>query len=48
MTKFVDDYTPMSDMRASASYRMETAQNLLQRYFADLAGQPVNVLEVQA
>ena len=47
MTKFVDDYTPMSDMRASASYRMETAQNLLQRYFADLAGQPVNVLEVQ-
>lgn len=47
MPKFADDYAPMSDMRASADYRMETAQNLLLRYFADLAGQPVNVLEVQ-
>ena len=44
---FADDYTPMTDMRASAAYRLQTAQNLLHRYFADLSGQPINVLEVQ-
>jgi xanthine dehydrogenase small subunit len=37
----------MSDMRASAAYRLTTAQNLLVRYFHDLAGTPTNVLEVQ-
>ena len=42
-----EDYTPLSDMRASAEYRMKTAQNMLHRYFADLAGTPVSVLEVQ-
>ena len=47
MPLFADDYTPMSDMRASADYRMQIAQNMLQRYFADLAGTPVSVLEVQ-
>jgi xanthine dehydrogenase small subunit len=41
------DYAPMSDMRASADYRMVTAQNLLTRYFLDLAGTPVSVLQVQ-
>ena len=46
--KFADDYTPMTDMRASASYRLETAQNLLHRYFADTSGKPTNVLEVSA
>ncbi|WP_128514832.1 xanthine dehydrogenase small subunit [Tabrizicola thermarum] len=40
------DFTPLSDMRASAAYRMLTAQNLLRRYFHDLAGVPVSVLEV--
>ncbi len=45
--KFGDDYTPMSDMRASAAYRLETAQNLLHRYFAELSGHATNVLEVQ-
>jgi xanthine dehydrogenase small subunit len=43
---FADDYTPMSDMRASAPYRLEIAQNLLRRYFADSNGQATNVLEV--
>jgi xanthine dehydrogenase small subunit len=43
---FADDYTPMSDMRASAAYRIEIAQNLLRRYFADSKGQATNVLEV--
>jgi xanthine dehydrogenase small subunit len=33
-------------MRASAGYRMLTAQNLLRRYFHDLSGVPVSVLEV--
>ncbi|WP_395541698.1 xanthine dehydrogenase small subunit [Neotabrizicola sp. sgz301269] len=40
------DFTPMSDMRASAAYRMETAQAMLTRYFHDLAGGAVSVLEV--
>jgi xanthine dehydrogenase small subunit len=40
------DFTPMSDMRASAGYRMLTAQNLLRRYFHDVSGVPVSVLEV--
>ena len=46
--KFADDYTPMSDMRASAAYRLEVAANLLHRYFADLSGQATSVLEVTA
>lgn len=40
------DFAPLTDMRASAGYRMETAQNLLRRYFQDLNGVPVSVLEV--
>ncbi len=40
------DFTPLSDMRASAAYRMRTAQNMLMRYFHDLAGVPVDVLAV--
>jgi xanthine dehydrogenase small subunit len=40
------DFTPMSDMRASAAYRMQVAQNLMRRYFHDLNGTPVSVLEV--
>ena len=40
------DFVPLSDMRASAGYRMLTAQNLLRRYFHDLNGVPISVLEV--
>lgn len=40
------DFKPLSDMRASAEYRMLTAQNLLWRYFHDLAGVPVSVLDI--
>jgi xanthine dehydrogenase small subunit len=43
---FAADYTPMSDMRASAAYRLEVAQNLLHRYFAEMTGQATSVLEV--
>ena len=45
---FAQDFTPLSDMRASAAYRLETAANMLVRYAADLSGQPVRVLEVRA
>jgi xanthine dehydrogenase small subunit len=41
-----DDFTPLSDMRASAAYRLRTAQNMLIRYCHDLAGDPVSVLQV--
>ncbi|MGL4310267.1 MAG: xanthine dehydrogenase small subunit [Paracoccaceae bacterium] len=43
---FAEDFTPMSDMRASAGYRQRAAQNMALRYFADLSGQTVDVLEV--
>lgn len=43
-----NDFTPMSDMRASAQYRMTAAQNMLRRYFAELSGESVSVLEVRA
>ncbi len=43
---FALDFTPLTDMRATARYRLSAAANLLIRYFHDLAGTPVNVLEV--
>ncbi len=43
-----DDFTPMSDMRASAAYRLETARNMLLRYFHEDQGVAVDVLEVSA
>ncbi len=44
---FAQDFTPMSDMRASADYRLGTAENMLERAFADLAGHVQSVLEVR-
>ena len=35
------DYAPLSDMRASAGYRMQVAQNLLLRFFVEHSGNPV-------
>ena len=46
LSAFADDFTPMSDMRASAGYRLRAAQNMALRYFHDLAGSQTNVLEV--
>ncbi|MET0436657.1 MAG: xanthine dehydrogenase small subunit [Devosia sp.] len=40
---FAEDYQPISDMRASAEYRLLTAQNLLKRFFLDMAGQSVRL-----
>lgn len=48
MEAMAQDYAPMTDMRATSGYRMKTAQNMLLRYFHDLAGVPVSVLEVEA
>ncbi len=45
---FAQDFTPLTDMRASAAYRLETAANMLVRYAHDLAGTPADVLEVRA
>ena len=47
MGAFAADFTPLSDMRATAGYRLEAAANMLLRYFHDLSGVPVSVLEVQ-
>ncbi|MBL9059742.1 MAG: xanthine dehydrogenase small subunit [Mangrovicoccus sp.] len=43
---FATDYAPISDMRASAEYRLEVARNLLSRVWWDSQGGPVNALEV--
>ena len=43
---FAEDFQPIDDMRASADYRMNTARNLLRRYFLESLGVPTNVLEV--
>ena len=40
------DFTPMSDMRASAAYRLEAARNMLTRYFLEDLGAAARVLEV--
>jgi xanthine dehydrogenase small subunit len=39
MAAFEADYQPISDMRASADYRLLTAKNLLTRFFLDVSGQ---------
>ncbi|WP_209504830.1 MULTISPECIES: xanthine dehydrogenase small subunit [unclassified Ruegeria] len=45
---FANDYSPLTDMRASATYRLETAKAMLERYFLEDQGQVTNVLEVSA
>ena len=44
--EFDKDFTPMSDMRASAQYRLESARSLLARYYAEQNGEATSVLEV--
>ena len=46
LAAFSQDYTPMSDMRASAGYRLETARNMLTRYVLEDQGVAASVLEV--
>ncbi len=45
--RMAQDFTPLTDMRATAAYRLTAAENLAVRYFHDLSGAPVDVLEVQ-
>ena len=45
---FDTDFTPLSDMRASAQYRMDAAKNLLVRYILEDQGFATDVLEVTA
>lgn len=42
------DFAPMSDMRASADYRLNAARNMLTRYFLEDLGAATSVLEVNA
>ena len=44
--EFASDYAPLSDMRASSRYRLETARAMLARYYAEDQGELVSVLEV--
>ena len=48
MTKMAEDYAPLSDMRASAEYRLHAAENMLLRYWHEDQGIASNVLEVTA
>ena len=43
MRAMADDFTPLSDMRASAEYRLQTAQNMLLRYFHEQNGTAADV-----
>jgi xanthine dehydrogenase small subunit len=43
---FARDFAPLSDMRASAGYRLETAGGMLVRYFADLEGARTDIRRV--
>jgi len=43
MQAVLEDYTPLTDMRATASYRMRVAQNLLTRFFLEHTENPYPV-----
>ncbi|WP_375689272.1 xanthine dehydrogenase small subunit [Pseudooceanicola sp. LIPI14-2-Ac024] len=45
---WAEDFTPMSDMRASADYRLQAARNMLTRYFLEDQGTATRVREVRA
>ncbi|MFD0978068.1 xanthine dehydrogenase small subunit [Tropicimonas aquimaris] len=44
---FAQDFTPISDMRASAEYRLTVAQNMLRRCLAETSGHATSVLELR-
>ncbi len=50
MARFDDDFTPLTDMRASAEYRMLAARNLLLRFYLETTGTkaPIQVSRVAA
>jgi xanthine dehydrogenase small subunit len=47
MEALATDYTPLTDMRASAAYRVKTARNLLYRFFLETRpDRPLNAADV--
>jgi xanthine dehydrogenase small subunit len=54
MKTLADDFSPLTDMRASAAYRQQAASNLLYRFYLEtrkqdaMASEAVNVFAVQA
>jgi xanthine dehydrogenase small subunit len=40
---FAEDFTPITDMRASADYRLLAAQNLLRRFYLETQGEAVRL-----
>ncbi len=48
MAALAADFAPMSDMRASADYRMKTAQNMLLRAYHSLTGTQTDLHEVHS
>jgi xanthine dehydrogenase small subunit len=48
MGEITKDFTPLSDMRASATYRMQTAQNMLLRVWHERNGETTSVHKVTA
>ena len=48
MEALKSDFSPLSDMRASAKYRMQTAQNMLLRLWHERNGETTSVHEVTA
>lgn len=48
MQAMAQDFQPLSDMRASAAYRLQTAQNMLLRYLHEAKGIVTDIHEVRA
>jgi xanthine dehydrogenase small subunit len=50
MVALQEDYTPLSDVRASSAYRLSVAANLLQRFWLETSPQaasaPMRLLEL--
>ena len=48
MQALAEDFQPLDDMRASAAYRLQTAQNMLMRYFLETTGAVTDLHAVTA
>ncbi len=48
MAAMAEDFQPLSDMRASAAYRLQAAQNMLLRYLHEATGSATNLMEVSS
>ena len=44
--EWMKDFVPLTDVRASAKYRLKVARNLLTRYCMEISGQTADVLQV--